>query len=58
MSAANAVLDILNETPVLKDLSVRGQRLKEGMDKILNEADLPTSDVWPPEYSRFLNYRK
>ena len=57
MSAANAVLDILNETPVLKDLSVRGQRLKEGMDKILNK-QTSSSDVWPPKYSRFLNYRK
>ena len=54
MSAANAVLDILNETPVLKDLSVRGQKLKEGMDKILNEADLPHQMCGHPNIQGFL----
>ncbi len=54
MSAANAVLDILNETPVLKDLSVRGQRLKQGMDKVLTEANLPHQMCGHPNIQGFL----
>ena len=54
MSAANAVLDILNETPVLKNLSIRGKRLKEGMDKILNEANLPHQMCGHPNIQGFL----
>ena len=40
MAAANAVLDILAETPVLKELANRGSRLKEGLDQILTDSGL------------------
>ena len=54
MSAANAVIDILNETPVLKDLSKRGLRLKEGLDQVLTDADLPHQMCGHPNIQGFL----
>ena len=54
MAAANAVIDILNETPVLKDLSKRGLRLKEGLDQVLTDADLPHQMCGHPNIQGFL----
>ena len=54
MAAANAVIDILNETPVLKDLSKRGLRLKEGLDQVLTAADLPHQMCGHPNIQGFL----
>ena len=54
MAAANAVIDILNKTPVLKDLSKRGLRLKQGLDQVLNEADLPHQMCGHPNIQGFL----
>ena len=54
MAAANAVIDILNETPVLKDLSKRGLRLKEWLDQVLTDADLPHQMCGHPNIQGFL----
>ncbi len=54
MAAANAVIDILNKTPVLKDLSKRGLRLKQGLDQVLKEADLPHQMCGHPNIQGFL----
>ena len=54
MAAANAVIDILNETPVLKDLSKRGLRLKEGLAQVLTDADLPHQMCGHPNIQGFL----
>ncbi len=54
MAAANAVIDILNETPVLKDLADRGLRLKNGLDQILTDADLPHQMCGHPNIQGFL----
>lgn len=54
MAAANAVIDILNKTPVLKDLSKRGLRLKQGLDQVLTEADLPHQMCGHPNIQGFL----
>ena len=54
MAAANAVIDILNETPVLKDLADRALRLKKGLDQILTDADLPHQMCGHPNIQGFL----
>ena len=54
MAAANAVLDILAEEPVLKELSIRGHKLKEGLDKVLSEANLPHQMCGHPNIQGFL----
>jgi len=54
MAAANAVLDILNESPVLADLAQRGMRLKAGLDQILTDADLPHQMSGHPNMQGFL----
>ena len=54
MAAANAVIDILNETPVLKDLSKRGLRLKKGLGQVLTDADLPHQMCGHPNIQGFL----
>ena len=54
MAAANAVLDILSESPVLKNLSERGTRLKNGLDQILTDADLPHQMCGHPNIQGFL----
>ena len=54
MAAANAVIDILNKTAVLKDLSKRGLRLKQGLDQVLTEADLPHQMCGHPNIQGFL----
>lgn len=54
MAAAKAVLEILDESPVLKDLAKRGQRLKEGMDKVLTDADIPHQMTGHPNMQAFL----
>ena len=41
MAAANAVLDILSESPVLENLAEKGKRLKAGLDQVLTDADVP-----------------
>ena len=54
MAAANAVIDILNETPVLKELANRGLKLKNGLDQILTDADLPHQMCGHPNIQGFL----
>ncbi|MBA65989.1 MAG: aspartate aminotransferase family protein [Candidatus Marinimicrobia bacterium] len=54
MAAANAVLDILTETPVLNELSKRGLKLKEGLDKVLTEANLAHQMCGHPNIQGFL----
>ena len=54
MAAANAVLDILAEEPVLKELSIRGHKLKTGLDKVLTEANLPHQMCGHPNIQGFL----
>lgn len=54
MAAAKAVLNILEETPVLNDLAKRGDRLKTGLDKILSEADIAHQMSGHPNMQGFL----
>jgi glutamate-1-semialdehyde 2,1-aminomutase len=54
MAAANAVLDILAESPVLDDLARRGQRLKSGLDEVLSEYDIPHQMTGHPNMQGFL----
>ncbi len=54
MAAANAVLDILSESPVLKNLAERGKRLKAGLDQVLTDADLPHQMSGHPNIQGFL----
>ena len=54
MAAANAVLDVLTETPVLKDLAKRGKRLKKGLDQILTECGLAHQMCGHPNIQGFL----
>ena len=54
MAAANAVIDVLTETPVLKDLAKRGNRLKEGLDQILTECGLAHQMCGHPNIQGFL----
>ena len=54
MAAANAVLDILNESPVLSDLSKRGNRLKNGLDQILTDSGLSHQMCGHPNIQGFL----
>ena len=54
MAAANAVLDILTDSPVLADLARRGQRLKSGLSEILSDADIPHQMAGHPNMQGFL----
>ena len=54
MAAANAVIDILSESPVLKDLAKRGKRLKTGLDQVLTDADIPHQMCGHPNIQGFL----
>ncbi len=54
MAAANTVLDILTETPVLKELANRGNRLKKGIDQILTESGLAHQMCGHPNIQGFL----
>ncbi|MFL2983691.1 MAG: guanitoxin biosynthesis PLP-dependent transaminase GntE [Candidatus Neomarinimicrobiota bacterium] len=54
MAAANAVLDILNESSVLSDLSKRGNRLKNGLDQILTDCGLSHQMCGHPNIQGFL----
>ncbi len=54
MAAANAVLDILAESPVLENLAKRGQRLKSGFGEILSDADIPHQLTGHPNMQGFL----
>ena len=54
MAAANAVLDILSESPVLKNLAEKGKRLKAGLDQVLTDADLPHQMSGHPNIQGFL----
>ena len=54
MAAANAVLDILTESPVLRELSDRGLKLKEGLRTVLTEAGLPHQMCGHPNIQGFL----
>ena len=54
MAAANAVLDILSESPVLENLAEKGKRLKAGLDQVLTDADLPHQMSGHPNIQGFL----
>jgi glutamate-1-semialdehyde 2,1-aminomutase len=54
MAAAKAVLDILDENPILADLARRGQRLKSGIGEILSDADIPHQLTGHPNMQAFL----
>lgn len=54
MAAANAVLDILNESPVLTNLARRGQRLKSGLSEVMSEYDIPHQMTGHPNMQGFL----
>ncbi len=54
MAAANAVLDILAESPVLAELAKRGQRLKSSIDEVLSDADIPHQMAGHPNMQAFL----
>jgi glutamate-1-semialdehyde 2,1-aminomutase len=54
MAAAKAVLDILDEDPILADLARRGQRLKSGIGEILSDADIPHQLTGHPNMQAFL----
>ncbi|MBI3159933.1 MAG: aminotransferase class III-fold pyridoxal phosphate-dependent enzyme [Chloroflexi bacterium] len=40
-AAAQAVLEILETQPILKEIAQRGKQLMDGIDEILTEADIP-----------------
>jgi glutamate-1-semialdehyde 2,1-aminomutase len=40
-AAADATLEILEKQPIIKDIFARGQKLMDGIDEILTEADIP-----------------
>ena len=54
MAAAEAVLDILTESPVLKNLADKGKRLKKGLDNILTEEGLAHQMCGHPNIQGFL----
>ena len=54
IAAANAVIDVLSESPVLKNLKERGKRLKTGLDQILNDADIPHQMCGHPNIQGFI----
>jgi len=54
MAAAKTVLEILDEGPVLAELARRGQRLKSGLDEILNDANIPHQMSGHPNMQGFL----
>ena len=54
MAAANAVLDILSESPVLENLAEKGKRLKAGLDQVLTDADVPHQMSGHPNIQGFL----
>lgn len=54
MAAANTVLDILANEPILEDLARRGQRLKSGIGEILSDANIPHQLTGHPNMQSFL----
>ena len=54
MAAANAVLDILFESPVLENLAEKGKRLKAGLDQVLTDEDVPHQMSGHPNIQGFL----
>jgi glutamate-1-semialdehyde 2,1-aminomutase len=54
MAAAHAVLNILDERPVLKELAKRGEQLKRGMSGILTAAGIPHQMTGHPNMQGFL----
>ena len=54
MAAAKAVLTILDESPILENLAKRGMRLKNGLDKVLTDAELPHQMSGHPNLQGFL----
>ncbi len=54
MAAAKAVLNILDASPVLEDLAERGTRMKNEMDRILTDADIPHQMTGHPNMQGFL----
>jgi len=54
MAAANAVLNILSENPVLEGISKRGERLKKGIEKVLRDSDIPHQMTGHPNMQGFL----
>lgn len=54
MTAANVVLDTLAASPVLANLSKRGQRLKSGLSEILSDAGIAHQMTGHPNMPGFL----
>jgi glutamate-1-semialdehyde 2,1-aminomutase len=54
MAAANAVLDILAESPVLDNLAQRGQRLKSGLSEVLSDSNIPHRMTGHPNMQAFV----
>ena len=48
-AAADATLELLETQPILATIAQRGQRLMAGIDKILNEANIPHALMGPPQ---------
>ncbi len=48
-AAADATLELLETQPILATIAQRGQRLMAGLDKILNEANIPHALMGPPQ---------
>ncbi len=53
-AAADATLELLETQPVLDTIGRRGRRLMEGIDKILNEANIPHALMGPPQMFGFV----
>ncbi len=48
-AAADATLELLEKHDILGSIGQRGERLKKGIDQILDEADLPHVVMGPPQ---------
>ncbi|HZY45977.1 MAG TPA: guanitoxin biosynthesis PLP-dependent transaminase GntE [Anaerolineae bacterium] len=52
-AATDATLEILEKQDILGSIGLRGERLKKGIDQILDEADLPHVVMGPPQMFGF-----
>jgi glutamate-1-semialdehyde 2,1-aminomutase len=52
-AAADATLELLEKHDILGSIGQRGERLKKGIDQILDEADLPHVVMGPPQMFGF-----
>ena len=53
-AAADATLELLETQPVLETIGKRGQRLMDGLGKILTEANIPHAFMGPPQMFGFV----